>query len=127
LLDNNLLLRIAIDSLNSRNKKLVDRIFKIAERQADALSNQSEAIEDQNQATDDLAEANDFITEYWKDLSNNSHLSGSLISDVKEFSLYRFEVNLRIPITGKFNLIARPTFAPLEKPVYLIGINYSFF
>jgi len=127
LLNNNDLLRKAVDSLNKRNKRLVDKIFNIADQQSKALSSQSKAIKNQEKATEDLSKANSFITDYWKDISDNSHLSTSIITDLTQFSSYRLQINLSIPVSGKFSIIARPIYTNLQKPVYLIGLNYRLF
>jgi uncharacterized coiled-coil DUF342 family protein len=112
-------LRKAVDTLEKRNKEIIDRILESTQQTDEQLENQSEASQT-------IEESNDFIQKYWKGLSKST-LSSNLMSDAKELNKYQLEFNLRVPLSGKFTLLARPTFAPLTKPVYLFGINYKFF
>lgn len=112
-------LRNAVDTLEKRNKEIIDRILESTQQTDEQLDNQSEASET-------IEESNDFIQKYWKGLSKST-LSSNLMTDARNLNSYQLEFNLEIPLSGKFTLLGRPTFAPLTKPVYLLGINYKFF
>lgn len=118
-------LLVEVNLLRAEKKRLELDKNKIIENSLNKIALLETQLIEQESQKKIIDESNEKITKFWKKLSKGVKLSGFLQSDINSFGDdFYLGINLRIPLSLKFNLKATPFFVSDNKPIYLLGIEY---